>query len=290
MIQILFFHRAFRVLAHVFQYEFQELGLESQIYHSKNVNDCVLNSDDICLILAYQSCSENIYTKITESQCKLIIFNAEPLPVWLKGRHSAKIKRYLKLADVVWCHAKNDVPIVRKLGVADVKFLAIGYSKKFELCDLNDKSKYSSPQPNIIWMGQKTPARTQSLKYLQRVKQVGIWDDPGYTEIFSENYLFLSLNAHPSLYKYAGPLRILPILSNKCLLIAQKIDDPVFQPLVISCDNLEELKQQMNYYLDHPEKAQEKIEEIYHWAKENFSMKDQLLQSGCASDLGYVEK
>ena len=280
MIVLVYRNRVLTLLGETLKSEFIDLGYECCACTKYLLdNDVIIDPKNIYILIGPQLYDINEIKKIRDTNAKIIGITTEGLHV-LMGKKRSKVLIHLNMCDILWCHQKNDIDLIKSnTNISEIYYFPSGYSKYFNLS--TDLEKYSKPQKKIIFLGHLgNGKRTEIWKKLSRAELVfTCWDKTSYAKMFNTNYLYLNLG-YPTVKFYGSPYRIMPLISNNCLIISDNFDDHELNNLVIMCDN-DKLDNVINDYLDNPKLASEKALKISEWARDNFSMKGNLIRFGC---------
>tara|TARA_R100001163_G_scaffold64213_2_gene57933 strand:- start:7133 stop:8014 length:882 start_codon:yes stop_codon:yes gene_type:complete len=285
MIIIVSRNRVFRFFSQMLKGELINLGYECEIcVENLAKEECLVSNNNIYILVGPQLFNQNEIDRIKKAQAKIIGISTEGLHYFQKPKKHTLLGR-LNICDVIWVHEKADMDLIKKVtGKSDVYYFPLGFSRHYQLTD--DLEKFSKPQKNIIYLGHLgNSRRAETWRNLKRAESITTcWDNKSYKKLFKENYLFLNLG-YPGLTCYGAPFRLMPLISNNTLIISQRFDDNDLNRLVIHCDSDSELNETINYYLKNPEKAKEKSHEISEWAKNNFSVNQNLIKFGCKNSI-----
>ena len=200
--------------------EFREMGYETTIV--EDLNDLEKNS--LLILFGYQGYVDRPDILEQLSNYKVVIFNAEQLPTGIWDNIIHEWNNYL----AIWDYSVLNIQYLKSKGVHNTFLVPLGYSKYFKVMNL-----CSNRNKEIVFFGTINERREKMMENIKKsgynVKYIEVWDE-NYKQVIRENQVFLNIHYYqPSILEY---FRIIPILSNKGIVISERSNDPFLDILV----------------------------------------------------------
>lgn len=264
--------------------ELRDLGYQTKIVRNVTSGD---DNDIYIIFMPHFLIKKNLFPKIKTK--KIIIYNTEQLK-W--NAWNFLFEGLRKLSDVdIWCHSKTDYDYLTKNKIK-VKFFPIGYSKYFEYKSENPHSFQNKNCVFLSYGGGLTQKRKDQMKKLISLKVIGnCWNMNDYKKMVDSHFLYINIYKRDD-KEYWNPLRVFPLVANKCLVLNEYADDgiDVMKEISIIFKDVKEANEKIKYYLDNPDEAEKIISKHYNWFKENYSFAKLFKESGCAKSLSDLVK
>lgn len=282
------FARFFYQCVHVLYHELLDLG-----YDVRTTNTLTEGTkDDIYILFCSHAYFDTMSTIPTQ---KIIIYHSEQIYSFDEDHYISKYKSVANKGYIVWSYNETDIPILKSIMGPHVYHMPFGFSNYFSVISDQEGSlttKYSQNSMTCINLMSNWGMTTRRDHFLKSVTQPlqfvnECWTFNDYKKLVTSYFLFTNINKHHNYY--SCPARILPLICNKCLVIAEKTTDNNRLMLNITTpfNNPDEMNQLIKYYLDNPNIAKEVCEIRYNWLKTNYHMKDILKSTGCLNSLNY---
>lgn len=262
--------------------------IDNCLHHIIEIFMYVLHKNNITCMLTYRIENDNeIWLGIFNDGIvpnKYIMLNTEPihLDYWQNILKNA-IQNALFIID----YSYGNENIYKSMNINNYFILPIGY------CDLhefiyNNSNLSTYKDIDILFYGALTERRKNILENIQKfsnenninlvIRNNNLYDYNEKSNMVSRTKIVITIaSREPEILKTNDMFRLSFLLSNKIFFITEKIgdniiEDNIFGKYIEYYNTIEELKSKILYYLNNPVDRENKVNELYNFAKNNYDI------------------
>lgn len=262
--------------------------IDNCLHHIIEIFIYILYKNNITCMLTFQLENDNeIWLGIFNDgkvPNKYIMINTEPINL---DHWQNILKNAIENALFIIDYSYGNENIYKNMNINNYFILPIGY------CDLhefiyNNSNLSTDKDIDILFYGSLTERRKNILEVIQKfanknninlvIRNNNLYDYNEKSSILSRTKIVITIaSREPEILKTNDMFRLSFLLSNKIFFITEKIgdnivEDDIFGKYIEYYNTIEELKSKILYYLNNLEERENKVEELYNFAKNNYDI------------------